>query len=109
MTGKRNSVLHDRLPAYRYIYRYAFLLALFATTFLAITPAHAQRSTTPAFRVIITESYLGTQGLSAKPDDLSHPDHARFTITNSSELWYSVKVFASSDTLRPVAATPPND
>lgn len=89
----------------------SLLCAVLASALLGAPPTavHAQRQETPAFHVELTESFFGAQALSAKPDDLAHPDHARFTITNSSELWYSVKIYTASDALKPVAANPGDD
>lgn len=85
----------------------AFILV--ASASLSGAPAHAQSKLASAFQVMLTERFFGTQALSVKPVDFSHPDHAQFTITNASELWYSVRVDAASDALRPVAANPGAD
>ena len=85
------------------------VVTLVVSALLDITPAHAQLQLAPGFKVMLIERFFGAQALSVKPLDFSHPDRAQFSITNTSELWYSVQAPTATDALKPVAANPTND
>lgn len=75
---------------------------LLVVTLLRIYPAQAAAP----FEVTFDTQYFGGALLKAESENLSDPSHATFTVTDGSQLWYSLEVQANPSSLSLAAADP---
>jgi hypothetical protein len=83
----------------------SLLAPLLVVTQLQIPPAHAAIP----FEVTFDTGYFGGALLKAEPGNLSDPTHATFTVTDYSQLYYSLEVQADPSSLSLAAADPLDD
>src|SRR5579885_2159529 len=62
-----------------------------------------------SFSVNLTTRNFGLQFLHAAKDHFNDPSHATFTLTNGSQLWYSLNINSAPAGLKVTTADPVND